>query len=127
MKKQKPERAPGYGRLFQEAERLEPTPQLWERIAERLELRPGRAAAGMVSWPSPFLRLAASVVLAVGLLGLGIFLKAKPKQVAASPAASASAMAESAEQLDLVDPDLLGWHADLGEVDMEAEEAEEVL
>jgi hypothetical protein len=35
--------------------------------------------------------------------------------------------AGSAEKMDLVDPDLLGWHADLGEVDMEADEAEEVL
>ena len=121
MKKQKHE----YRRVFQGAERIVPSPGLWRHIAAKTDLRAGRQARVSAFQSSPWLRLAASVVLAVGLLGLGISLKPKVKHIA--PSAATVAVAEGAEQSDLVDPELLGWHADLGEVDMEAEEAEEVL
>jgi hypothetical protein len=89
--------------------------------------RSGRTLAFRQLGQRPWMRAAASVVLAVGLVGLGVSLKHKPNQITATPAENVRADAESAEQMDLVDPDLLGWHADLGEVDMEADEAEEVL
>lgn len=122
MKKQK------YRQLFQDAERLTPPPGLWRRIEAQVEMQSGRTHSASF-WGSPFLRVAASVVLAVGFLGLGLFVQHGSKvAVSRTPSAVANAAeGAGAEQMDLVDPELLGWHADLGEIDMEADEAEEVL
>jgi hypothetical protein len=120
-----------YRQLFQDAERLTPPPGLWRQIEALSELQSGLGMDGRGAWwRNPVLRVAASVVLAVGFLGLGLFMGHKPKQMAvssATAAATAPADAAGGEQLDLVDPELLGWHADLGEIDLEADEAEEVL
>ncbi|GEM_PF-5471340 len=124
-----------FKRLFQEAERLSPPPGLWRHIEARVGMKPVAAARGGGFWESPALRLAASVVLAVGLLGLGVSLRKRTGRTAAhasGAAASASPSAQAAGQVatedtELVDPELLGWHADLGEMDDEADEAEEVL
>ncbi|HKP97086.1 MAG TPA: hypothetical protein VJ385_15155 [Fibrobacteria bacterium] len=130
-------RSDEWGGLFRDAERLAPPPGLWRRIEaqarmdqEARDQGSAAGAAGAAFWRNPVLRVAASVVLAVGFLGLGLLLKPGPKRMAASPAPAAVAEAqnaEGAEEMELVDPELLGWHADLGEIDEEAEEAEEVL
>lgn len=164
MKKGKPKQM--YNGLFREAERLTPSPGLWDRIEAKVDLRPAgqspaestgqaqgpglpahpvhpvRKARILVFPQRPWLRAAASVALAVGIVGLGVTLRHKQKQLAemAEKAETAETAgvpadnvradakgAEPADQMDLVDPDLLGWHADLGEVDLEADEAEEVL
>ena len=117
-----------YRQLFQQAERLTPPPGLWRQIEAQVEMQSGGRAPAATLWGSPFLRVAASVVLAVGFLGLGLLTQRGSRQAAVSPAPVAvAAGAADAEQMDLVDPELLGWHADLGEIDMEADEAEEVL
>jgi hypothetical protein len=138
-----------YGQLFQEAERLETPPGLWTRIVTRVDMEAGQGAGGASAsyWRSPMWRAAASVVLAAGFLGLGISLKHRvgptaatmsaPDTLLAAAAAGADAPgaatatavtgAENTEQMELVDPDLLVWHEDLGDMDTEADEAEEVL
>jgi hypothetical protein len=139
-----------YGQLFQEAERLETPPGLWTRIVTRVDMEAGRGADSESSpfWRSPMWRAAASVVLAAGFLGLGLSLKHGVGPVAATTsepdtllaaanaagadapgAASAPAVSGAAntEQMELVDPELLVWHEDLGDMDTEADEAEEVL
>jgi hypothetical protein len=120
-----------FNRLFQEAERLAPPPDLWKRIEAKSDLAPGRDAAFL--WGAPALRAAAAVVLAVGVLGLGVMLQKRTGSSAAyanSAVAQESAPAETERESEIVDPELLGWHADLGELDdevVEAEEAEEML
>ncbi|MDB5050056.1 MAG: hypothetical protein JWO30_3127 [Fibrobacteres bacterium] len=118
-----------YRQLFQDAERLTPSPGLWRLIEAQVELPSAgsKGGRGAAFWQSPILRVAASVVLAVGCLGLGLFMQHKPKQVAVTSVSAVAADAADSEQLELVDPELLGWHADLGEIDLEADEAEEVL
>ncbi|MEO7425193.1 MAG: hypothetical protein ABI036_08395 [Fibrobacteria bacterium] len=140
--------------LFRDAERLTPPPGLWDRIEANAGLRPsGQSPAGtaghsdgpgrherkarLLAFPQrPWMRAAASVALAAGVLAFGVSLRplwhkpAQSAEMAGIPADNVradAARAEPAEKMDLVDPDLLGWHADLGEVDMEADEAEEVL
>jgi hypothetical protein len=110
-----------FKRLFQDAERLEPSPGTWRLIAAQVDLESGAAGAQARPWPA--LRVAASVLLAVGVMGLGLSLRHKPGMVAAS-ASQAGAADRTAE---IFDADLLNWHADLGEFDAEADEAEEVL
>ena len=86
-------------------------------------------ARPMSYWESPFLRAAAAVVLAVGLLATGFFLT-KGSEEMASSAASSGVTADEGEVIEIFDSELLGWQADLGEtpeMDSEAEEAGEVL
>lgn len=131
-----------FNRLFQDAERLAPPPDLWKRI----EAESGLASGASVTPGfriAPALRAAAAVVLAVGLLGLGMLLQ---KRTGGSAASADTAMAqnggnggregvpaETDRGSEIVDPELLVWHADLGELDdevldaEEAEEAEEML
>ena len=130
-----------FKQLFQEAERLTPPPGLWRQIEARVEMRPIADVSGgkMVFWEAPAMRLAATVVLAVGLLGLGVFFQKHPGRGLSSSATAANAAPMAAataakaaattsdQDTEIVDPELLGWHAGLGEVDDEADEAEEVL
>jgi hypothetical protein len=78
------------------------------------------------------------VVLAAGLLGLGMLFKDRVGQGNATAVSAVQtsndtvAMAQTAAKpadtdTEIVDPELLGWHADLGEMVEEAEEAEELL
>jgi len=113
--------------LFHEAERLRPRPELWRRIAERSALSP--RAERRWEWASVRYLRAAAVVFAAGLLAVGAFgLLRKPanepvREASAEPALSAQAGADT----DLIDPELLGWQADLGNIDLVADEAEEAL
>jgi anti-sigma-K factor RskA len=119
--------------LFREAERLRPRPELWRRIAERSALSAGagrRPDAGRRwEWASVRYLRAAAVVFAAGLLAVGAFglLRRPPnepvREASAEPALSAQAGADT----DLIDPELLGWQADLGNMDLVADEAEEAL
>jgi anti-sigma-K factor RskA len=132
-----------FNRLFQEAERLAPPPDLWKRIEAKSPLasglpgprRTGRAPHGAGFWGAPALRAAAAVVLAVGVLGLGVMLqkrmggRAAYADSAATAASAASAEAgtafEAGRESEIVDPELLVWHADLGELNDEVLDAEE--
>ena len=140
-----------FNRLFQEAERLALPPDLWKRIEAKSELSPGasrnpgsqKLGAGKsegpesaVFWGAPALRAAAAVVLAVGVLGLGVMLQKRTggsDAYANSGAAQEGGPAETDRESEMVDPELLGWHADLGDLNdevfdaEEAEEAEEML
>lgn len=133
-----------FNHLFQEAERLAPPPDLWKRIEEKSGLAPGprqRAPGppGRVSDAAgfrgaPFLRAAAAVILAVGVLGLGVMLQKRMGGSAAYAASEAAAHEGTSDQTgreaEIVDPELLVWHADLGELNdevIEAEEAGEML
>jgi hypothetical protein len=132
-----------YRQLFQDAERLETPPGLWTRIVTRVDMDAGLGAreASAPYWRSPLWRAAASVALAASFLGLGISLKHRVGATEASAsapdtvlAAAADAQApaaltgaENTEQMELVDPDLLVWHEDLGDIESEADEAGEVL
>jgi hypothetical protein len=112
--------------MFQEADRLTPPPGLWRQIEAQVEMTSARRARGADFWRAPAFRAAASVVLAVGLLGLGVFLQKRPHPMAAATATQAAAE----QDVEIIDPELLGWHADLGELTDEVEEvveAEEVL
>lgn len=122
-----------YKRLFLDAERIVPPPGLWGRIQAQVGM--GDAEGGLAGWDArnPWLRVAASVLLAAGLLTLGLSLEKRSGNATASggaatgEAAPAMAEAENNEFMELVDPELLGWHAELGEIDEVAEQAEEVL
>lgn len=123
-------------RLFKDAERLKPSPALWRRIAERSPL----AASGervYSYWEAPLLRAAAVVALAASVLGLaalGISYRktggetgGETTVLAAAPAAVAAGVEAPAAEEEIIDPELLGWQAELGELDLEAEEAGEML
>jgi hypothetical protein len=127
-------------RLFQDAERLTPSPDLWKRIEARTALaRGGSTETGF--WGAPAMRAAAAVVLAVGLLGLGLVLQKRSgiadgaayavsgsappyasasgaqddMQVDAQDGAQDAPQAMAGREAEMVDAELLGWHADLGD------------
>jgi len=113
--------------LFREAERLRPRPELWRRIAERSALVPD--AAPRSEWLNVrYLRVAA-VIVAAGLLALGaIGLLRKPGDEPVREASAETALsAQGGTDTDLIDPELLGWQAGLGNIDLVADEAEEAL
>lgn len=117
--------------LFREAERLRPRPELWRRIAERSALSPGGGERRWWQWEWQGVRYlrAAAIALAAGLLAVGAFgLLRRPadeplREASAAPALSAQAGTDA----ELIDPELLGWQADLGNIDLVADEAEEAL
>jgi hypothetical protein len=127
--------------MFQEAERLTPPPALWRRIEERVGLAPGgaREDSGWRRGPGP--RVAASILLAAGVVGLGLglgqFLETRSGAAGLIPAkdaamdtlqGAAGAVAQAGEtDGEWMDSELLGWHADLGELDEEVAETEEML
>ena len=118
-------------RIFQEAERLQPTPALWQRIAAASGLESGARREGFRPWETPWLRAAAVVLLAAGFIAVAVrgFHSHGPAGAGTELAkAIAKPAAQAAEgDAEIIDPELLGWQADLGEVDLEAEAAEEVL
>ena len=117
-----------YERLFQEAERIAPPAGHWRRIEAAVRAKPASRESARVaaSRETYGFRMAASAALAAGLLGLGIHLHQRPAAVAEAPAAEDSVFA-AREVEEIVDPELMSWLADLGEVDLQAEEAGEVL
>lgn len=117
--------------LFRDAERLSPPPELWRRIAERSPLVPdGEAAAPPRSaWREmPYLR-AAGVALAAGVAALAAYglLHGPQSEAARDMSAATLASADAGGAAEVIDPELLGWQADLGVFDSEAEEAGEAL
>jgi hypothetical protein len=119
--------------LFREAERLRPRPELWRRIAERSALSPraGRRpdAGGRWEWAGVRYLRAAAVVLAAGLLALGAFglFRGPANEPVREASAAAPLSAQAGADTELIDPELLGWQADLGNIDLVADEAEEAL
>jgi hypothetical protein len=121
--------------LFREAERLRPPVELWWRIAERSPLARGaaRRAQGRQGWQGwewlevRYLK-AAGVVLAAGLFALAAFgLLRNPAEPVREASAETALSAQAGPDTDLIDPELLGWQAGLGNIDLVADEAEEAL
>jgi hypothetical protein len=124
--------------LFRDAGRITPAPELWRRIAERSSLAPGgedslakgrlEAAAHRPEWMEVRYMRAAGVILAAGLLGLAAFgvLRHPP---GGPREASTETVSEASSQGDgqVLDPELLGWLADLGDYELVADQAEEML
>ena len=119
-------------RLFRDSERLQPPPNLWRTIESQVVLGSGQTGSMTASesgwgWRTPAFKHVATVTLAAGLIGL-VWLtqhryKAKP---------TLGAMADSTivkeKTTEMLDPELMVWEADLGELELEADyTAEEVL
>jgi hypothetical protein len=134
-----------FKRMFQDAERLTPPPGLWLRIAERVDMENGPVRVSESEdagawWRGYGFRAVASLVLAASLFGLGMQVQhhigsgrraagaAAKDHGAAVAAAGARAKAEG-DMSDIIDPDLMTWHADLGEVDAntDVDETEDAL
>lgn len=117
-----------FDRLFQEAERIAPPAGLWRRIeAEaRAKLRSPEDAPGAASRERYGYRIAATIALAAGLLGIGVHLHQRPAVLADAPSAEDSAYA-AREVVEIMDPELMTWLTELGEMDSRADEAGEVL
>ena len=113
-------------RIFRESERLQPTPELWQRIESQVKLE-GKSGEASRDWSRPVFKLAASITLAVGLIGLGWYLQHRPIAGATiGTLADSTSINEAA--VDMVDRELMVWDADLGEMELEADySAEEVL
>ncbi len=119
--------------LFRDAERISPAPDLWRRIAEGSTLAPGGRAGregggGRGEWLEVRYLRAAGMILAAGLLGLAAFgfLRHRPGDpVREASAAQSEAPAQGEPQV--FDPELLEWQADLGDYELVADQAEEVL
>ena len=114
--------------LFREAERLRPPVELWWRIAERSPLaRSARGVRGM-QWLEVRYLKAAGVILAAGLFALAALgLLRNPAEPVREASAETTLSADAGADTDLIDPELLGWQADLGNIDLVADEAEEAL
>ncbi len=113
-------------RIFQESERLQPTPELWGRIESQVKLE-GVKEESRRDWGRPVVKLAASVTLVAGLIGLGWYVQHRPLAESTIGAlADSTSIKEGA--LDMVVRDLMVWDADLGEMELEADDAaEEIL
>jgi hypothetical protein len=125
-------------RMFRDAERLQPNPDLWNGIESQAapllsrmqrESQPAFASG----WGAPVFKIAAAVTLAAGLAALGLSLQHRSKAAGALEAKagvtdggmSARSYPQTAE---VVDPDLLVWDADLGELSTDADDtAEDML
>jgi hypothetical protein len=129
--------------LFRDAPRIAPSADLWRRIAERSSLAPGaeggrtgdgslaegeaRRAEGTGWMELRYLR-AAGVVLAGGLLALAAFgLLRRPHGELMREASAAQTEASAQAEPEVFDPELLEWQADLGDYELVADQAEEVL
>ena len=115
--------------LFREAERLRPPAELWWRIAERSPLARGVQGMRSLEWLEVRYLKAAGVVLAAGLFTLAAFgFLRKPSEEPVREASAETALtAPAGTDTDLIDPELLGWQAGLGNIDLVADEAEEAL
>jgi hypothetical protein len=128
--------------LFRDAGRISPDPELWRRIAERSSLAPGlegRPADGKgrregggrrAEWMEFRYLRAAGMTLAAGLLALAAFgvLRDRPGEpVREAAAAQSGATAAAQEDGQVFDSELLEWQADLGDYELVADQAEEVL
>ena len=136
-------------KLFEEAERLQPPAGMWQRIAAETRLA-ARARGGAWSrLENPYLRAAAVVAFAALVAGLALWGAGRlghgsegnvkgtlaaggsaaggMRSVAAASEAMTVATPGDSTLAEIFDSELLGWQADLGEVDLEADAAEEVL
>lgn len=122
-------------RIFQDAERLRPSAGLWQRIEKQTQLTPTGRSRTWAMLESHLLRAAAVVILATGALVVAIVGTSSRlptdkgiRHAVAAAIAKPVPVAQSADGAqEIFDSELLGWQADLGEVDLEAEAAEEVL
>ncbi len=120
--------------LFQDSKRLKPSDELWQKIATQVVLNPvdskwNTTRAFDQLWHSSLFKLAASVTLTTCLLGFGMFMQHRSK-VASRISLHADSTQVHGESVaaEFLDPDILGWDADLGEMELDADDsAEEVL
>jgi uncharacterized membrane protein YagU involved in acid resistance len=118
--------------MFKATERLKPPKDLWQKIAAKSTLSSSTSLANKYqglgfAWDAPLYKMVASLVLAVGLLGIGLYRKQHLAQVSIAGVLADSTFAKNSNS-EFLDPDLLDWDADLGEVDWEIEDiTEEVL
>lgn len=112
-------------KLFRGAERLKPRDAMWKHIATRAELAKAPRGHGDPAPESAYgLRLAASMAIALGALAALVMVAKGPvarsaksggaEDFAGEPVA-VNAVAAAPEEAELVDLELLDWHADLGE------------
>lgn len=110
-------------KLFRGAERLKPRAAMWKAIATRAELaKAPRGHEAPAPEPAYGLRLAASVAIALGALAALVMVGKGPMRSAGKAGGAedfAGAIAVNAaaapKEADLLDAELLDWHADLGE------------
>lgn len=105
-------------KLFRGAERLKPRDAMWKHIATRAELAKPPAPESAYG-----LRLAASMAIALGALAALVMVAKGPVTQSAKSggaedfggAVAVNAAAAAPKEAELVDVELLDWHADLGE------------
>lgn len=127
--------------LFRDSKRLKPSQALWQKIESQVVLKPAESEWNTTHgfdrlWHSPLFKLAASVTLTTCLLGFGMFMQHRSKAGSRlSRHAESTQLHSDSNQVhgesvatEFLDPDILGWDADLGEMELDADDsAEEVL
>jgi hypothetical protein len=79
-------------------------------------------------WPELRYLRAAGVILAAGLLALAAFgVLRRPHGELVREASAEQSEASAQGDAQVIDPELLGWQADLGDYELVADQAEEVL
>lgn len=120
-------------KLFKDSESLTPGVGIWNEIEAKLGLASQSAQQHYSLWEKPSVRLAASVTLFAGLVGLGLMLRLSLK----APEVAHVLSTREAKTLPInvtqtlpvnivVDSELIVWNADLGEVDLQSEEEMEL-
>lgn len=101
-----------YKKMFKTARRLQPSEELWRRIAAESDLSTAmRREAPSAITP---LRAAAVLALVAGLAGLLFQQSRRQSEDAAAAALSAEGRAAT---MEVVDPELLTWNSKLGDFD----------
>ena len=100
-----------FNKLFKEAEKLNPPARIWNRIEAQFELQSKSIQPVQLWWQMPAYRLAASITVVAGLLGL-VFILQHHGPLHNKPVVEG----------DVVDSELLTWDASLGEWDGQSEE-----
>ena len=113
--------------LFRGAERLKPSPGLWRRIADEVEMPAAYPEASLPRAPMRFggrlpMRAAAAIALAAALAGALWLAQKRPTQPASPSTAAQESLAAAPDAGEYFDSELLAWHEGLGEMDWETEE-----
>jgi hypothetical protein len=103
-----------YRKMFKDARRLQPSEELWRRIAAESALSTAMKKDSLRAITP--LRAAAILALAAGLAGLW-FQQAR-RQDAGGTASAGSGLAAASE---MIDPDLLAWQSRLGDFDWKSD------
>lgn len=117
-----------FDRLFRDAERLKPTAAMWRNIAAKAGMPGSSGRGGSMSGDEAGMgrkslgwRLAASLAIGLGVLSALFMVMGGPRTLAGDPggagdsAVTAAAAGQGREDEALLDPEVLDWHADLGE------------